>query len=91
MLAAELTGGSVAWSSSNTAVATVSSAGLVSGVAAGSATIQPTTELTLHLHATSEQALQEGDFALSIQSVSRAAGRFRLASASSERIRSVSR
>ena len=41
---AVLTGRSVAWSSSNTAVATVSGSGLVTGVAAGSATITATSE-----------------------------------------------
>jgi len=39
-----LTGRTVTWSSSNTAVATVSGGGLVSGVAAGSATITATSE-----------------------------------------------
>jgi uncharacterized protein YjdB len=39
-----LTGRVVTWSSSNTAVATVSSSGLVTGVAAGSATITATSE-----------------------------------------------
>ncbi|HUF50970.1 MAG TPA: Ig-like domain-containing protein, partial [Longimicrobiales bacterium] len=39
-----LTGRAVTWSSSNTAVATVSSTGLVSGVAQGSATITATSE-----------------------------------------------
>jgi len=39
-----LTGRTVAWTSSNSAVATVSSAGLVTGVAAGSATITATSE-----------------------------------------------
>ena len=39
-----LTGRAVAWTSSNTAIATVSAAGLVTGVAAGSATITATSE-----------------------------------------------
>ncbi len=39
-----LSGRTIAWSSSNTAVATVSSSGLVSGVVAGSATITATSE-----------------------------------------------
>src|SRR5262249_44379833 len=39
-----LTGRSIAWSSSNTAAATVSSSGLVTGVAAGSANIVATSE-----------------------------------------------
>src|SRR5207247_9313137 len=39
-----LTGRGVAWTSSNTAIATVSAAGLVTGVAAGSATITATSE-----------------------------------------------
>src|SRR5207302_10204921 len=39
-----LTGRTVTWSSGNTGVATVSSSGLVTGVAAGSATITATSE-----------------------------------------------
>jgi hypothetical protein len=39
-----LTGRSVSWASSNTAVATISSSGLVTGVGAGSATITATSE-----------------------------------------------
>ena len=39
-----LTGRAIAWSSSNTAVATVNAAGLVSGIAAGSANIVATSE-----------------------------------------------
>ena len=41
---AVLTGRAIAWSSSNTSVATVSSTGLVTGIAAGSATIRATSE-----------------------------------------------
>jgi len=58
-----LTGRTVTWASGNTAVATVSSTGLVTGVAAGHATITATSEgksgtavITVSLRATSDRA-----------------------------------
>ncbi|MFI6900335.1 lantibiotic dehydratase [Nonomuraea sp. NPDC050394] len=42
--------------------------------AEGAPTIQPSTELTVHLAASSEQALSDGDFQLTVLGVSRAAG-----------------
>src|SRR2546425_5339206 len=58
-----LAGRSVTWASSNTAVATVNTTGLVTGVAAGQATITATSEgrsgtavITVSLRATSDRA-----------------------------------